>query len=235
MSAEKRKIAVVTGASRGIGLATARLLSARGHLVIGLSRSSRDTRSSLRCDIGDDGSIARAFATILKRHRRVDVLVNCAALAHLGDPLSIPAGDWERVLRVNVTGAYLCAKAALPAMKRRGYGRIVNVSSIAGRSYSRSASVLYTSSKAALLGMTRQLAAGFARHGITVNCVCPSQTETEMLLGATSAAQRKALAAKAPIGRLARPLEVAEAIAFLASEAASYVNGACLDVNGGQL
>lgn len=229
------KVAVVTGASSGIGEATASLLRARGFLTVGLSRRARPGRWARRCDVGDEASVAAAFRGILRDFGRLDVLVNCAGLAHAAGPLAVRPRDWEAVFRTNALGTYLCCKHALPAMRRRRYGRIVNLSSVAGRSYSRSASVAYTASKYAVIGLTRHLAASFGRDGVTVNCVCPSQTRTRMLEEALSPARKRALAAAHPMGRLAEPEEVARVVGFLAGDEATYVNGACVDVNGGLL
>lgn len=235
MSEPIARVAVVTGASRGIGRATVGLLAGRGVTTIGLARGMADSDRTRQADVSDEEDVAGVFDDIVSAFGRIDILVNCAGVASTGDPLALSVGDWEAVLRTNLIGTYLCCKGALPVMRRQRFGRIVNVASVAGRSYSRTASVAYTASKYGVVGLTRQLAATFGHEGITVNCVAPSQTETEMLVAATTQDQRDALAAANPLGRLAEPLEVAETIAFLASDAASYINGAILDVNGGVL
>ncbi len=179
--------------------------------------------------------MTRAFHRIVERLGRVDILVNCAGIVSMTDPLRLRLADWEAVLRTNLIGTYFCCKQALSHMRRQRYGRIVNLSSIAGRSYSRSASLAYTSSKYAVIGLTRQLAAQFGKNHITVNCICPSETRSEMLLRAVPRARLRSAARANPLGRLAEPSEVAQAIAFLTSDAASYINGAVLDINGGLL
>lgn len=224
----------MTGASRGIGRATVSLFESRGLTTIGVARGLPDGDHTRSLDVGDDDSVKRLCDEIASSFGRLDILVNCAGVASSGDPLKLALADWESALRTNLIGTYFCCKHALPVMQRQGFGRIVNVASIAGRSFSRTASVAYTASKYGVVGLTRQLAATCGRDGVTVNCVAPSQTRTEML-AAASPEQLAAIAAANPLGRLAEPQEVAEVIGFLVSDAASYVNGAVLDVNGGVL
>ncbi len=228
------KIAVVIGASGGIGKVTAEVLRSQGLTTIGLSRRLPEAERSLPCDVRDERSVAAAFRLVLERFGAVSVLVNCAGIASTGDAASLSLEEWDTVLRTNVTGMYLTCKYALPSMRQQRYGRIVNVSSIAGRAVSASGSIAYTASKHAVIGLTKQLAVQVAKDGITVNCVCPSETETDMLQQHVPAERRQALAASHPMGRLARPEEIAQTIAFLASEVASYLNGAVIDVNGGR-
>ena len=235
MSSEGRRVAVVTGASSGIGKAAAELFKSQGLTTIGVSRRSPDTDVTFHCDVQDERSVARVFKRVLDRFGRIDILVNCAGVVAKHDPLTLGAAEWDAILRPNLLGTYWCCKHALKAMRRQRYGKIVNVSSVAGRSYSRTASVAYTSSKYAVIGLTRQLAVHVGRYGVTINCVCPSETKSEMLLRNVPSKRLRALAAAHPLGRLAEPVEVAHAIAFLVSEASSYVNGAVVDVNGGLL
>lgn len=183
----------------------------------------------------DERAVERIFAELVSTFGRIDILANCAGIASIGDPLGLPVEEWEAVLRTNLTGTYLCCRYALIPMRERHYGKIINVSSIAGRSYSRTASVAYTCSKYAVIGLTRHLAASFGKDGININCVCPSQTKTEMLISNVPQAELDRLATSVPLGRLAEPEEIAQTIFFLASDAASYINGAVIDVNGGQL
>ncbi len=235
MSSKGQRVAVVTGASGGIAKATADLLKQQGMAAIGLSRSLEATETTLSCDIKDEDSVANAFSEIAKRFGRIDASINAAAVTTTGEPLSATVKEWEETLRTNVIGTYLCCKYAIQEMLKQGTGSIVNISSVAGRSYSLTASVPYTSSKYAVIGLTRQLAARYGREGIRINCVCPSQTRTELLLKHVPADRLETLARANPLGRLAEPVEVAHTIAFLASEAASYINGAVVDVNGGML
>jgi 3-oxoacyl-[acyl-carrier protein] reductase len=225
-------VAVVTGGRTGIGKATAELLVKRGFVTIRLSRTIDETDRNRRCDVNDEHAVTRVFSEVVNRFGRLDVLVNAAGIASVAGPLDLTVEDWTDILRTNVIGTYLCCQHAIPVMQRQRYGKIVNISSIAARGHSETASVAYTASKYAVVGLTRQLAANFGRDGITVNCVCPSQTKTEML-DAVPAERLEQLASRTAAGRLAEPEEVAAAIAFLASDAAGYVNGAVLDVHGG--
>lgn len=229
----RERVAVVTGGSSGIGKATSELLGQRGVTTVRLSRRLDDAETSLRCDVRDEQQVFHAFRRILERYGRVDVLVNCAGTAAKADTLAVTREMWELMLGTNLLGTYWCCREALKAMQQHGWGRIVNVSSIAGRAYSRNASLAYTCAKYGVIGLTRQLAAEFGRHGITVNCVCPSETRSEMLLEHLSVERIRELSSANPMGRLAEPNEVAAVIAFLASDEASYINGAVLDVNGG--
>lgn len=230
-----KPVAVITGGSRGIGRATLELLSRRGYRAVDLSRHAKSSSSSEPCDVSSEVSVRSAFRAIDARFGRIDALVNCAGVATFGGTLALSALDWETVFQINTTGTFLCCQQALQRMAKRRSGSIVNVSSIAGRSFSRTASVAYTASKYAVIGLTRQLAFEFAPKGIRVNCVAPSQTQTEMLVKNFSKAQLKKIAASLPQGRLAKPSEVASVIAFLVGEKSAYMNGAVLDVNGGLL
>ena len=232
MSSDTQRVSVVTGGGRGIGKATADLLAKRGFVTIRISRTLDDNDTNWRCDVGDEQAVSRVFGEISSRYGRLDVLVNAAGVVSMSGPLDLVASEWMDVMRTNVIGAYFCCKHAIPLMRRRHYGKIVNVSSIASRGYSETASVAYTASKYALNGLTRQLAVNFAKDGICINCVCPSQTRTEMV-SAVPAEDLAEKLSRSALGRLAEPEEVAEAIAFLASQGASYINGALVDVNGG--
>lgn len=234
MSNKPPRIAIVTGGSSGIGKATVDAFSrTRGVIPIALSRRLRDTGRTLHCDVRDGASVARAFERVLDRFGRMDILVNCAGITSIRAPLALSVEEWESVLRTNLIGTYLCCRQAILAMRRQRYGRIVNLASIAARSYSLTSSLAYTCSKYGVVGLTRQLAAQVGRYGITVNCVCPSPIRTEMLRRHVPPARRRALAAENPMGRLGEPEDVAQAISFLVGDPASFVNGAVIDVNGG--
>ncbi len=234
MPRDGNRVAVVTGAASGIGQATVERLRTQSMQVIGVSRRLDDTETTLRCDVTDEASVTRVFEHVLRRFGRVDVLVNSAAIVAKTEPLEVSVREWEETLRTNVIGTYLCCREAIGTMRRQRYGRIVNISSLAGRWVSRSASLAYTCSKYAVIGLTRQLAVRFGQEGMTINCVCPSETLTELFVQNIPLDCRDAMAAANPLRRLAEPEEVAGVIAFLASEAASYMNGAVVDVNGGQ-
>lgn len=234
MSSSARRVAVVTGASGAIGRSTIDWFERHGVLAVGVSRGIAASAETRACDVSREDDVARVMADIDATFGRIDILVNAAGVASLAGPLDLTGADWDEVLHTNLVGSYFCAKHALGPMRRNGFGRIVNVGSIAGRATSKTSSVAYTCSKYGVIGLTRQLAQSFGREGIRVNCVCPSQTESDMLANVPAEALA-ALGAANPVGRIARPDEVAAAIGFLASEDASYINGAILDVNGGQL
>lgn len=233
MSGEGERFAVVTGASSGIGKVTAEILRGNGIPTVSISRRLANSQWTRQCDIGHEPSVELVLNEIISTLGHIDVVINCAAVVSTEDPLEISVEKWEEVFRVNLLGSYFCCKYAIPHMRTRRYGKIVNVSSIAGRLYSRTASVAYTCSKYAVIGLTRHLAATFGRDGININCVAPSQTLSERLVAHVPKAKMDALAAANPLGRLASPEEVARSIVFLSSDAASYINGAVLDVNGG--
>jgi NAD(P)-dependent dehydrogenase (short-subunit alcohol dehydrogenase family) len=230
-----KRLAVVTGASSGIGKATAALLRRKGYRVVGVSRRLSDTSSTRRCDIRDELSVRRCFEGIESSLGPIDILVNSAGAAGAKNALDLTYTDWQDMLDVNLIGSYFCCKYALKGMIRRRYGKIVNISSQAGRSFSRTSSLAYTCSKYGVIGLTRQLAVEFAGKNISINCICPSQVDTEMLREVVPSAARKALAEQNPMKRLARPEEIAETIAFLVSDAVGYMNGAILDVHGAKL
>jgi NAD(P)-dependent dehydrogenase (short-subunit alcohol dehydrogenase family) len=143
--------------------------------------------------------------------------------------------EWENTLKVNLTGPFLLTKAVLPLMKKSGYGRIINVSSSAGRSVSTLGGAHYTASKAGLLGLTRATAKELASLGITVNAICPGLIDTQMVRKTTKEEEREAFIASFPIQRLGLPEEIGDLVVFLCSEKASYITGASIDINGGDL
>lgn len=229
------RVAVVTGASSGIGKATFELFLNQSWRTIGLARRFKDGGDTRSVDVRHSGAVEAVFRDLFTELGHIDILVNCAGVATTTDALKISVLEWEDILKTNVIGTYLCCQQVLPAMCEQRYGKIVNVSSIAGRLYSVSASVAYTASKYAVIGITKQLAAKFGCHGLNINCVCPSQTITDMFLKNVSKEKQMQLASDHPLKRLARAEEVAEAICFLASDKSSYINGSVLDVNGGLL
>ena len=251
---DRRRVALVTGGSRGIGLEVAKALGAAGHDV---AVTARDTERAAAAVAEIEAHGARGFAVAMdvRNERDIDealaavgavlgaptVLVNNAGVASALPFLSITADAWDEALDVNARGAFLVTRACLPAMLEAGWGRIVNVASTAaleGVPYA----AHYAASKHALLGLTRSLALEVARKGITVNCVCPGFVDTEMTersienivraTGRTPEQARKALEANSPAGRLIQPEEVGAAVVYLASDAAHGVNGAHIVVNG---
>ncbi len=244
MSGETR-VAVVTGAARGIGRAIASALAGRGMSVVvaaideaGARRAAAEIRASgasaeaVRVDLAEVGQIVRAVEEVAARLGRLDVLVNNAGILSTAGYDVLQPEEWDRVIAVNVRGPMFASREALKHMYRHGWGRIVNVSSVAGRNGGVSAGPAYAASKAALIGLTRNMARRTAGSGITVNAVAPGTTETELIRGFTPE-HLAAILEATPMGRLCRPEEVAETVAFLASDAAAYITGAVVDVNGG--
>ncbi|HKC24077.1 MAG TPA: SDR family NAD(P)-dependent oxidoreductase, partial [Thermoanaerobaculia bacterium] len=186
-------------------------------------------------DVAAAGVPEEIVRRTLERFGRVDVLVNNAAFARSTRFPELSAEEWREALEVNLTAPFLLTRAVLPAMKAQGYGRIVNVSSSAGRTVSTLGGAHYTASKAGLLGLTRAAAKELGKYGITVNAVCPGMIDTELTRENASPELLERLAAGYPVPRLGTALEVADLICFAASEAAGYVTGASLDINGGDL
>ena len=239
------RVAIVTGAARGLGRAVAARLHERGASVAVNVRDERRANDAARA-IGDDvlavpGDIAAAgipeamVAQTIDRFGRVDILINNAALPLTTRFEQISAAEWRQAIEVNLTAPFLLTQAVLPAMKRQQYGRIVNISSTAGRMVSTLGGAHYTASKTGLLGLTRAAAKELGKYGITVNAVCPGMIDTELTRESASNDVLERLAGSYPVPRLGTALEVADLICFAASELAGYITGASLDINGGDL
>ena len=186
-------------------------------------------------DVTDAGMPEQIVQQTLDRFGRVDILVNNAAYARSTRFPDLTAEEWRRALEVNLTAPFLLTRAVLPSMKAAGYGRIVNISSSAGRMVSTLGGAHYTASKTGLLGLTRAAAKELGVFGITVNAVCPGMIDTELTHENASDEQLARLAAGFPVPRLGTSLEVADLVCFIASEAAGYMTGTSLDINGGDL
>src|SRR5262249_15550091 len=239
------RVAVVTGAWRGLGRAAAARLHERG-ASIAVNVRDRERAEALAKEIGKrafavpgdvaaDNVPAEIVRRTLERFGRIDILINNAGL-----PLStrfpdLAAEEWRRSIEVNLTAPFLMMKAVLAAMRSQQYGRIINISSSAGRMVSTLGGAHYTASKAGLLGLTRAAAKELGKFGITVNAVCPGIINTELTREHASDDALKRLAESYPVPRLGTALEVADLICFAASEAAGYITGASLDINGGDL
>ena len=243
------KVAVVTGAGSGIGRASALALLKAGYCVTltgrrqqaleeSIAAAGGDASRALACpaDISRPDQVRAVFEQTVGRFGRVDVLFNNAgqnAPGVLFEDLSFE--KWQAVVDTNLTGSFLCAQAAYPALCDSGHGRIVNMASMAGRATSTLGGVHYTTAKAGVLGLTRHLAREWARDGITVNAISPGIVDTPMVRGSTDAARMKEVLAAIPMGRLADAAEIAALVAFLASDEAAYITGANVDIHGGEL
>lgn len=238
------RVAVVTGAGRGLGRAVARAFLAANARVGLLTRTLYDDlreevgfvgeRAALiGADVAEPAQVAEAFRRITEQFGGVDILINNAGIMARGRLDEITAAAWDQVMAANVRSQFLCAQAAAVSMRTRGGGRIINVSSVAGRDKSLLLGCAYTTSKAAVLGLTRHLAAELGPEGIHVNCICPSQHRTPLLASVLDSEREAALLKRIPLGYIASPEEMASVILFLASDGAGYMNGAIVDVNGG--
>ena len=234
------RVAIVTGAARGLGRAAAERLHERGALVaVNVRNASRvsfeDWAFVVAGDIAQPGVPEEIVNKTMQHFGRVDILVNNAALAKSTRFPNLSAEEWRLALEVNMTAPFLLTKAVFPIMKAQKYGRIVNVSSSAGRTVSTLGGAHYTASKAGLLGLTRAAAKELGKFGITVNAVCPGMIDTELTRENASPELLERLAAGYPVPRLGTAREVADLICFAASEEAGYITGASLDINGGDL
>jgi 3-oxoacyl-[acyl-carrier protein] reductase len=239
------RVALVSGASRGIGRAVALELARAGAAVGLIARDATRLaevaeqiqalggRSTVSlADFETPGAAAAAANVCQDVLGPIDVLVNNAGQSSREPIENLTDDEWRRVFQVNLDAAFELSRAVLPAMRARGWGRIVNVASISGQTGGVRGSVVYASSKGGLIAFTKALARDVAPFGVTVNAVAPGQIATDMGSKLTSA-QLRDLTAQIPVGRLGRPDEIAAAVRFLASPEASYITGATLDINGG--
>jgi NAD(P)-dependent dehydrogenase (short-subunit alcohol dehydrogenase family) len=235
----------VTGAARGLGRAAAERLLERGASVAvnvresgradAVARELGERTCSVPGDISQDGVPEMIIARTRDRFGRIDILVNNAALPFTTRFEQITPAEWRQAVEVNLTAPFLLTRAVLPAMKAQRYGRIVNISSTAGRMVSTLGGAHYTATKTGLLGLTRAAAKELGKYGITVNAVCPGMIDTELTRESATDEQLERIAAGYPVPRLGTAREVADLICFAASEAAGYITGASFDINGGDL
>jgi 3-oxoacyl-[acyl-carrier protein] reductase len=236
-------VALVTGASRGIGRAIARELAARGAVVFAAARDDHAApvveeiladggqAHAASMDVTSEEAVEATVASLLDRTGRIDILVNNAGITRDQLMLRMKRADWDAVVSTNLTAAFTCIQAVLKPMVKQRTGRIVSVSSVVGQA-GNPGQVNYAASKAGLIGLTKALALEVASRGITVNAVAPGLIETDMTKTLSGGAQED-WASRIPLKRLGTPEDVAAAVAFLASDEAAYITGHVLAVNGG--
>lgn len=244
MSQEKLlgRVAIVTGAAQGIGREIAERLARAGVNVVVSDINGEKAQSvadnisalGLKTDVTNEEDVGNMVQNTIKRYGTVDILVNNAGILRPTKIDNITKKEWELVLDVNLNGTFLCTKAVLKIMKEKRFGRIINMSSSAGRSVSTLGGAHYTAAKAAVLGFTRAVAKEVASYGITANAICPGLIDTEMVRSDCSPEKIKTYENSFPISRLGTPEEVADIVLFLVADA-SYITGAAIDINGGDL
>jgi len=239
-----RRTALITGGARGIGRSVAIELARQGvtTVIADIDLAAAEATAAeiaviqpsyaRKVDLSSTASIAEAFAELDETVGEIDILVNNAGIISNTPYSEITPQEWDKVMAINLTGPMFASQAALRRMRPRGYGRVVNISSLAGRSGGVSVGPAYAASKSALIGLSRHLARQVAADGITVNVVAPGTTATDIIKAFTTE-DLAAINAAIPVGRLGRPEEIGAAVAFLASESAGFITGAVLDVNGG--
>lgn len=236
------KTVLITGGSRGIGAACVEAFAAAGCRVVFSYLHSQEQAAALcarwegralavQADVADRNQVAALFRQAEQAFGPVEVLVNNAGIAQQKLFTDITPAEWRRMLAVHLDGPFYCCQAALPAMIRAKWGRIINISSMWGQ-VGGSCEVHYSAAKAGLIGLTKALAQEEGPSGVTVNCIAPGVVETDMMAG-FSAADKQALAEETPLCRLGRPEEVAAAAVFLAGDQAAFITGQVLGVNGG--
>ena len=237
-----KQVALVTGASRGIGRAIAMALADQGMTVIGTATTDSGAAAigaalaplggrGLRLDVNDAAGVDAAVDTIVKADGGLQVLVNNAGITRDTLALRMKDADWDAVLDTNLKAVFRCSRAVMRTMMKQRYGRIISITSVVGAS-GNAGQANYAAAKAGVAGMTRALARELGSRNITVNCIAPGFIGTDMTADLPEA-QKAALLAQIPLGRLGRPEEIAHAVAFLASPLAGYITGAELHVNGG--
>jgi NAD(P)-dependent dehydrogenase (short-subunit alcohol dehydrogenase family) len=239
------RVAVITGAASGIGAATARRFAAEGAKVICVDLAEEAGKAIadevggdfIECDVSDSSQVQELFAGVMTRHGRVDIAFNNAGISPPDDDSILDTGldAWERVLRVNTTSVYLCCKHVLPYMLEAGKGSIINTASFVALLGAATSQIAYTASKGGVLAMTRELGVQFARSGVRVNALCPGPVATPLLMELFAKDPERAARrlVHIPMGRFAEATEIAAAVAFLASDDASFITASQFVVDGG--
>jgi NAD(P)-dependent dehydrogenase (short-subunit alcohol dehydrogenase family) len=223
------KVAIVTGGARGIGAATVRLFSEQGAQVVSLDIGTG-------CDVTDERAVSEAFAAAEREHGGIDILVNNAGRANRKPATELSRAEWEQVVDLNLTSVFLCSRTAMPRMKRRGGGAIVNLASIMGFSGGIFPNASYQATKGAVVNLTRALALEWAADNIRVNAVAPTFVRTDLTTPIFASAElTHRVMQHTPLGRLPEPEEIAAAILYLCSPAARCITGITLPVDSGFL
>jgi NAD(P)-dependent dehydrogenase (short-subunit alcohol dehydrogenase family) len=225
------RVALVTGAGGGIGTAVVETLMAQGARVVAadLAEPAIDRAFPLAMDVADEAAVDRGFGEVERELGPVQVLVLNAGVFVIESFEELSLASWQRTIDINLTGAYLCARRALPGMREAGWGRVVAIGSSAGKTGGSKAMAAYAASKAGVMALAKSIASEYAAHGITANALAPALIDTAMLTGIAD------LASRIPVGRLGRPQDVADLVTFLASDHAGYITAEVVDVNGGFL
>jgi len=239
------RVAVITGAGSGIGLATARRFAAEGARVVCVDISDKSGGDAaaevggefVACDVSDEEQVRALFDGVAERYGRVDIAFNNAGISPPDDDSILVTGieAWERVLKVNTTSVFFCCKYAIPHMQRQGKGSIINTASFVALLGAATSQIAYTASKGGVLAMTRELGVQFAREGIRINALCPGPVATPLLMDLFAKDPERAARrlVHVPMGRFAEPAEIAAAVAFLASDDASFITASTFLVEGG--
>ncbi|MEM7134294.1 MAG: SDR family NAD(P)-dependent oxidoreductase [Chloroflexota bacterium] len=233
------RVAVVTGGAKGIGLGTAQNLAKAGATLVIWDKDPDIVPENLPCslavrtDVADEKSVEVATAETLRQLEKVDILVNNAGVNGPTVPTwEYPLEAWQRVINIDLTGVFLCCRALVPAMQKNGYGRIVNIASIAGKEGNANGCA-YSAAKAGVIALTKSLAKELAKSGVTVNCVTPAMVETDLLQEMTPE-YIQAIKAKIPMGRFGTVQENADMVTWLCSQECSFTTGGVFDVSGGR-
>lgn len=231
------KVAVITGASGSIGRATCEVFAREGAIIVGvdLRESDAPVDHFLACDLTDEGQVEELYREVVRRTGRIDVLFNNAGIAIPDDRSVLETGldAWNRVIDVNLTSVFLCCKHGIPHLLESGGGSVINTASLVAAMGSAASQIAYTASKGGVLALSRELGVEFAKRGVRVNAISPGPVETPLLAELFDPDEKARRLVHVPRGYFGAPMEIAEAVAFLASDAASYVNATDFKVDGG--